>query len=530
MSTTKIVELFIDDEFEDAGIEAISLVSRPAHDEPWMAFNSQLEQMEEVETLNPYTIVEDDFCDHNPQLDELGESYSDLIKAGWEVVRVEKITPSTVYTMQQQKFSNPNADSQLDTDEIRVRYKYIGPRDEKNRKFCADMLRKNRVYTIEDIERLSNPEFGSYNIFLWRGSFNCRHAWVRLVYKKEGKIINDAKSTQGLITDDVVIGPDTRNDATKANPSPTDWKPGEPRTGQAFGLEDACWEGYEAIGTKVVDGKEVPNCVPIKMTEDDFSESISDYPEGVKAAAARAVKYAEENGWGSCGTGVGKQRASQLSKGENISVDTIKRMYSYLSRHKGDLTSSKSYEEGCGKLMYDAWGGEAGLKWSERKLQQLEKQKMTFAYDEDKKVLVGAAMVPNRMIHRYDALGNLYYVFFSKKSIKQMADRFLKQKRTDETSIEHNGRKLGSDKVFITESWVSEDPIYDKSHKYGFELPSGTWFVAMKVNDDKVWKLIKEKALTGFSVEGLFAEKSIFSKEDKQINQIKTILKSINDE
>jgi len=203
MSTTKIVELFIDDEFEDAGIEAISLVSRPAHDEPWMAFNSQLEQMEEVETLNPYTIVEDDFCDHNPQLDELGESYSDLIKAGWEVVRVEKITPSTVYTMQQQKFSNPNADSQLDTDEIRVRYKYIGPRDEKNRKFCADMLRKNRVYTIEDIERLSNPEFGSYNIFLWRGSFNCRHAWVRLVYKKEGKIINDAKSTQGLITDDV---------------------------------------------------------------------------------------------------------------------------------------------------------------------------------------------------------------------------------------------------------------------------------------------------------------------------------------
>jgi len=269
---------------------------------------------------------------------------------------------------------------------------------------------------------------------------------------------------------------------------------------------------------------------PIKMTEDDFAESISDYPEGVKAAAARAVKYAEENGWGSCGTGVGKQRASQLSKGENISVDTIKRMYSYLSRHKGDLTSSKSYEEGCGKLMYDAWGGEAGLKWSERKLQQLEKQKMTFAYDEDKKILVGAAMVPNRMIHRYDALGNLYYVFFSKKSIKQMADRFLKQKRTDETSIEHNGRKLGSDKVFITESWVSEDPIYDKSHKYGFELPSGTWFVAMKVNDDKVWKLIKEKALTGFSVEGLFAEKSIFSKEDKQINQIKTILKSINDE
>jgi hypothetical protein len=159
-----------------------------------------------------------------------------------------------------------------------------------------------------------------------------------------------------------------------------------------------------------------------------------------------------------------------------------------------------------------------------------ESQKMVFSViDEEKKIIVGAAMVPNRMIHRYDDLGNLYYVFFSRESIKKMADKFLKEKRTDETSIEHNGLKLGSQKVFITESWVSEDPIYDKSHKYGFELPAGTWFVSMKVNDDKVWKLIKDKALTGYSVEGLFAEKSVFSMEDKQINQITKLLKSITD-
>jgi hypothetical protein len=227
---------------------------------------------------------------------------------------------------------------------------------------------------------------------------------------------------------------------------------------------------------------------------------------------------------------VGKQRANQLAKGENISIDTVKRMYSYLSRHKKDSQSSKSYDDGCGKIMYDAWGGEAGLTWSERKLNQLQKQKMIFAFDEDKKIIIGAAMVPNKMIHRYDDLGNLYYVFFSKQSIKKMADKFLKEKRTDETSIEHDGVKLGKDKVYITESWVSEDPIYDKSSKYGFELPAGTWFVSMKVQDDKIWKMIKKKALNGFSVEGLFAEKSVFSKEDKQINQIKQILKSINDE
>jgi hypothetical protein len=557
MDSTKIIELFIDEEYENAGIEAISLVSKPAHEENWLAFKKQdcscgtHKMGEEIEEISPYQIVEDNFCDNNPKFLTVGEKYSDLVNDGWDVVKVQKITASEVYKMQEQKFSNPNADSQLDTDEIRVRYKYIGPRDDRNRVFCAQMLAADRVYTIEDIEQLSNPEFGNYNIFLYRGSFNCRHAWVRLVYKKSGRIANDAGRTKGLITEDVVIGADTRNKGTKAVGETGLYAPrnvanprkapairvredASPRDGSQFssefGLEEACWEGYEAIGTKIVDGKEVPNCVPVKMTEDDFAESISDYPEGVKSAAQRALNYAEKNGWGSCGTPVGKTRANQLAKGEPISVDTIKRMYSFLARHKGQGADKGKYGEGCGKLMYDAWGGDAGLSWAERKLNQLEKQKMTFAFDEEKKIVIGAAMVPNRMIHRYDDLGNLYYVFFSKESIKKMAQKFLKEKRTDETSIEHDGIKLGKDKVYISESWISEDETYDKSVKYGFSLPIGTWYVSMKVNDDKVWKMIKQKSLNGFSVEGLFAEKSVFSKEDKQINQIKTILKSIKDE
>ena len=100
-------------------------------------------------------------------------------------------------------------------------------------------------------------------------------------------------------------------------------------------------------------------------------ESYSDYPDGVKNNAKRALEYANKNGWGSCGTPVGKQRANQLSKGEPISLDTIKRMYSFLSRHEGDLVSSTAYGDGCGKLMYDAWGGKAGLGWSRNKLREL---------------------------------------------------------------------------------------------------------------------------------------------------------------
>lgn len=537
MRPTRIVELFIDDEYDESGIEAISLVSRPAHDETWLAFNEQKPKTEEVEELSPYTIVEDNFCENNPSLGTLGEPYSQLIDEGWEIVKAERITPQMVHKMNEQKFSSPNDPSELDTDEMRVRFKYVGPRDERNRQFCADMMSMNRVYRIEDIDELTNSvansEFGYYSIFLYRGSFNCRHQWYRLFYKPTGQIRNSGNSVKNLTGEEGLgpeLQPDTRPEPTIRNvgqPDSDQWRPGVPRQG-SFDRQ---------VGV-----------------EYEFQDTIDDYPKGVQEAAQRAIAYTEKNGWGSCGTQVGKQRANQLAKGKKISVDTIKRMYSYLSRHKADLYVSKGYDDGCGKLMYDAWGGEAGLRWAERKLKQIEseKEKMgrkpltisdmqgwnvevqdakkLFFFDDDKRIIVGAAMVPNKMIHRYDDLGNMYYVFFSKKSIRKMADKFLRQKRTDETSIEHNGLKLGADKVYVTESWVSEDPVKDKSAAYGFNLPAGTWYVSMKVEDDKVWKLIKDGALTGFSVEGLFAEKSAFSKQEKQINQIKQILNSIKDE
>lgn len=100
-------------------------------------------------------------------------------------------------------------------------------------------------------------------------------------------------------------------------------------------------------------------------------ESYSDYPDGVKNNAKKAIEWANENGWGSCGTPVGKVRASQLAKGEPISVDTIKRMYSFLSRHEGDLETSTKFGEGCGYLMYMAWGGKAALGWAHNKLKGL---------------------------------------------------------------------------------------------------------------------------------------------------------------
>jgi hypothetical protein len=102
-----------------------------------------------------------------------------------------------------------------------------------------------------------------------------------------------------------------------------------------------------------------------------LQKSYDDYPDSVKNNAKRALEYVEKNGWVSCGTPVGKQRANQLAKGEKISVETIKRMYSYLSRAENQLDVSKSYSDGCGKLMYDAWGGKLAKSWAKNKLKEI---------------------------------------------------------------------------------------------------------------------------------------------------------------
>ena len=100
-------------------------------------------------------------------------------------------------------------------------------------------------------------------------------------------------------------------------------------------------------------------------------ESYNDYPDGVVNNAKAAQEYAEKNGWGSCGTPIGKIRSSQLAGKKPISVDTIKRMRAYLLRHEVDLEKSKSFSDGCGYLMYQAWGGRAGLVWATKKLKEL---------------------------------------------------------------------------------------------------------------------------------------------------------------
>jgi hypothetical protein len=103
-----------------------------------------------------------------------------------------------------------------------------------------------------------------------------------------------------------------------------------------------------------------------------LNQSYTDYPKAASENAKIALRYAEENGWGSCGTAVGKQRANQLAKGEPISEDTIARMAAF-ERHRQN--SDKELGDGCGRLMWLAWGGDEGIAYAKRKLEQIRKDK-----------------------------------------------------------------------------------------------------------------------------------------------------------
>ena len=105
--------------------------------------------------------------------------------------------------------------------------------------------------------------------------------------------------------------------------------------------------------------------------EDTILESYTDYPDSATNNAKKAIKYKEENG-SSCGTQVGWTRARQLADKKPISRETIARMASF-KRHQQH--KDVPYSEGCGGIMWDAWGGASGVEWAIKKLKQIDKSK-----------------------------------------------------------------------------------------------------------------------------------------------------------
>ena len=454
-------------------------------------------------------------------------------------------------------------------------------------------------------------------------------------------------------------------------------------------------EELEEFGVEVVSLVEDPAIGVNFMAFNDVElESYTDYPEAASNNAKRALKWAEENGWGSCGTAVGKRRANQLANREPISEETIARMSAFRRQQQNKNTP---YDEGCGGLMWDAWGGDAGIDWAEKKLKQIRSEEnseelefteeaetaliefaeangeylttddviidlnkkefatvtetveairgldllkrlsipeyteaetyyryqgppaerrfckamvnlskagkifsrqeiakmnsinsqfarrnqssysvfkykggknckhyweqlkvfkgeglgkivivekpataiqetagtrwanLQFSVDDDKKIVTGPLMIPNKMILRRDEDGNPYYIFFSKDTIRKMAEKFLKLNKHNNTDKQHDWKITKTNTLL--ESWISEDKMYDKAYKMGFALPQGTWYVSYKINDEETWKEVKEGKIKGFSLAGGFIEKMAGDKaQQAMLNNIVDLLKQVNDD
>ena len=465
-------------------------------------------------------------------------------------------------------------------------------------------------------------------------------------------------------------------------------------------IEDHDDELFDEYGVEVVSLVEEPAIGVDFMAFSDAGaseevdvelESYTDYPDSASNNAKRALEWAEENGWGDCGTDVGKRRANQLAKKQPISRDTIARMASF-KRHQQH--KDVPYSEGCGGLMWDAWGGTSGIEWAINKMEEFEGcetelhfseeaedalidyatnngeeitpddlivdlnnkefstikdvvtaiqsldilrrlnikreepaeeywrysgppaqrkfcrammnlskagkifskkdiqkmdginsqfakkgqssysifkykggknckhyweklkvfknedgrkviivaqptkktertaatqwQNMQFSLDEEKRIVTGPLMIPNKMIIRKDEENDPYYVYFSKKTIRKMAEKFLKVSNHNKTDVNHDWNVM-EDNTLI-ESWISESMTHDKSHKYGYTLPVGTWFVSYKINNDSVWERIKAGEIKGFSLAGPFIENITKAKREEQtLQKIKNILKNVSE-
>ena len=123
--------------------------------------------------------------------------------------------------------------------------------------------------------------------------------------------------------------------------------------------------------------------------------------------------------------------------------------------------------------------------------------------DQEKQILMGPALIPNKKIYRRNGEDE-YFIYFSKETVRKASELFLTKGNQNNATLEHDGDLEG---LSVVESWIIDDTNQDKSRKYGFDLPDGTWMVSMKVYDDSVWSdYVKTGKVKGFSIEGHFAD------------------------
>lgn len=134
--------------------------------------------------------------------------------------------------------------------------------------------------------------------------------------------------------------------------------------------------------------------------------------------------------------------------------------------------------------------------------------------DEEKKLLTGALLVPNKTIYRKDG-DEEYYIYFNRDTVRKASELFMKRGYQNNATFEH---QIPIEGLSLVESWIVDDKENDKSNMYGMDLPLGSWVGTFKVYNEKIWNdFVKTGMVKGFSIEGYFADKAKLSQDREQI-------------
>ena len=135
--------------------------------------------------------------------------------------------------------------------------------------------------------------------------------------------------------------------------------------------------------------------------------------------------------------------------------------------------------------------------------------------DEEKRLLLGAALIPNKRIYR-NINDNEFEMFFKEETIERLSHNFFKQQNNNNSSLEHELKLEG---MSVVESWTVTNPKTDKSVNFGKEYPKGTWVTMMKVDNDEVWAKVKNGEIKGFSIDALLGLEQINLKTEIQMTE-----------
>ena len=154
----------------------------------------------------------------------------------------------------------------------------------------------------------------------------------------------------------------------------------------------------------------------------------------------------------------------------------------------------------------------------------LSKQQSSIKLENEKRLLIGAALVPNKPIYR-NVNGNEFYISFDETTIEKLAQDFLANDYQHNITVDH---QEDANDIVIVESWIKTSEN-DKSVSYGLNEPIGTWFIGMKVNNDEIWQRIKDGFYKGFSIEAVVGLDELINNNNLQLAMDKEFIDKLRE-